>query len=158
MEHLPPPADLDLLREIRRVATPTAEIALTVPASEGLFADSPLRNLGHTEPDTGEYHFTRHYPIRRLLSMFSAAGLEVTAHRSAMRLWGTLFMDAAKAAVHARIRPKEHSDLLKVETNSFFFLYRMAFAIAFGAACLEEFIFSRIISGHIRVIAARVAR
>jgi len=154
LEHLPEGLDDLALAEMARALKPGGLLLITVPALEGLRAQSPLRNLGHDDPSGGEYHHRIGYSAKRLKEMVAdVPGLRVVYHRYAMFLLSELFMDLLKLVYFRKNKLTEHSDIMASKKSLLFRVYRRIFPLLHAVFIVEDMIFARLLQGHIHILA-----
>lgn len=153
LEHLPDGLDREALGEIARVMKPSGRLLITVPSLEGLRATTRLRNLGHDDPNGGEYHFRMGYAWEEMRGMLEATpGLRIVRRRYSMFLISELFMDLLKLVYFKKNKMKEQSDLTHMKNTPLFRIYRAVFPILNGLFLVEDALLCPIFKGHILIV------
>jgi len=153
LEHLPDGQDAKALAEMARVLKPGGRLLITVPSMEGLRATSRLRNLGHDDPNGGEYHYRQGYAwpdIQRMIQ--SVEGLQIRTRRYSMFLFAELCMDLLKLVYFRNNNLKEHADIMNMKSGFIYILYKMLFPVMFGVFLLEDSLCCPIFAGHILIL------
>ncbi|MBF0358684.1 MAG: class I SAM-dependent methyltransferase [Magnetococcales bacterium] len=154
LEHLPQGIDNQALAEMARTVKPGGQILITVPALEGLRATSKLRNLGHDDPDGGEYHYRIGYSWADLEKMVATVpSLKIKKHRYAMFLLSELTMDLLKWVYFKQNSLKEHADIMDTKDTPLFKIYRFLFPLMHFCFLLEDHLFASWLKGHIHIVA-----
>ncbi|MBF0294464.1 MAG: class I SAM-dependent methyltransferase [Magnetococcales bacterium] len=154
LEHLPDGADAAALAEIARVVQPGGRILVTVPALEGVRATSRLRNLGHDDPNGGEYHYRMGYAWQDLATLIAGIpGLQVATHRYAMFLLSELAMDLLKWVYFKQNSLKEHAHIMDTKNTPLFRIYRRLFPLMHLVFVLEDRLLASWLKGHIHILA-----
>lgn len=153
LEHMPGDEDGKVLSEIGRVTKPGGRVFITVPALEGLRATTPLRNLGHDIPGSGEYHHKIGYSWDQMNRLIADTGVcRVVNRRYSTVILSELFMDLLKLVYLKKNKMKEQSDLMKMNDSPLFKIYRLAFPFLHAVFVAEDFIASPALKGHILVV------
>jgi ubiquinone/menaquinone biosynthesis C-methylase UbiE len=159
LEHLPTTFDEKALIEMSRVLRSDGQLFVTIPSLEGLRATSKLRNLGHDDPNGGEYHYRMGYSLRDIKNIVKRIpSLEIMKHRYSMFLLSEIMMDLSKWGYFKKNKFKEHSDLADMNESPFLRVYRFLFPLLHTLFILEDFCFCRFFKGHILLLVLKKQR
>lgn len=154
LEHLPDGMDSKALKEMARLLKPGGRLLITVPALEGIRAESALRNLGHDDPSGGEYHYRIGYSWQDMETMIAhIPGLKLKEKRYAMFLFSELFMDLLKWTYFKKHKLKDHSDMIGMKDSLLFRVYRFLFPLLYFCFVCEDMILASLFKGHILIVA-----
>jgi len=155
LEHLPNKMDEKALCEMARVLKPGGILLITIPALNGLRSTSKLRNLGHDDPEGGEYHYRIGYSWNDAKAMIEKIPkLKIYKKRFSMFLLSELFMDLLKVIYLKKNKFRDHSNIMDMKESFFFRLYRFFFTLLYFCFIYEDLLFASIFKGHILIIAA----
>lgn len=153
LEHLPKGKDETVFSEMARVLKPGGRLLVTVPSLEGLRAHSMLRNLGHEDPNGGEYHYRIGYSWQEMKSIIDRLPmLRIRKRRYAMFLLSELFMDLMKWVYFKKNKLKEHSDIMEIKESLLFRLYRFLFPLIRFCFVCEDMVLAYFFKGHILIL------
>lgn len=153
LEHLPKGKDEVVFSEMARVLKPGGRLLVTVPSLEGLRAHSKLRNLGHNNPNGGEYHHRIGYSWQDMKTMIEHIPLlTLRKRRYAMVFFSELFMDMLKWVYFKKNKLKEHSDIIDIKDSFMFRLYRFFFPLLHLCFICEDMVLAYFIKGHILIL------
>ncbi|MBF0141043.1 MAG: methyltransferase domain-containing protein [Magnetococcales bacterium] len=153
LEHLPEPEDQACLTEMTRVLKPGGRLLITVPSLEGLRARSPLRNLGHEQPGSGEYHYRIGYTWESLRSMIdSISDLRLVERCYSMFLFSELVMDLLKWIYFRKHTLKDQASLSAVRDSRIYQIYRKLFPLLHQLFLLEDRLLCPWLKGHIVIL------
>ncbi|MFH1035194.1 MAG: class I SAM-dependent methyltransferase [Pseudomonadota bacterium] len=153
LEHMPQGLDRQALAELARVLKPGGRLLVTVPALEGLRARSRLRNLGHDDPNGGEYHHRQGYHLQQLKDLARGLDLRLASRRYSMVLASELFMDLSKLVFLGKKGLSEHSQVDSARDKPVFKVYRKVFPLLHACFVCEDWLLSRLLRGHIHILA-----
>ncbi|MBW1712938.1 MAG: class I SAM-dependent methyltransferase [Deltaproteobacteria bacterium] len=154
LEHLPPGLDEQCLAEMARVVKPGGRILITLPSLEGLRAMSRLRNLGHDDPQGGEFHHRPGYAWPEIKALIDRCPfLRVSQRKYSMFLLSEMFMDLLKLVYLKKEGLREHSDIAGAGESPLFKVYRLFFPLLHFIFICEDLTLSRLFKGHILVLA-----
>lgn len=153
LEHLPEGLDAACLAEVSRVLEPGGRALITVPSLEGLRAKSPIRNLGHDDPNGGEYHYRIGYHFDDILAMLEKLpSLRLVERRYSMFLISELFMDLLKIVYFKKNKLQEHSNIMDVKSSWLFRIYQKVFPLMHSLFVFEDMLFASLFKGHILIL------
>ena len=153
LEHLPDGVDIETLTEMGRILKPGGRLLITVPALEGINSRTKMRNLGHDNPNGGEYHYRMGYSEQSLREIpDQVPTLRIRRHRYSMFLISELFMDLQKWVFYRKRGLKEHSDIMNASNSFFFKVYRLLFPFLYLLFIFEDMIMCPLFKGHIHIL------
>jgi SAM-dependent methyltransferase len=153
LEHLPADMDRTALECMARALRPGGRLIITTPSLEGLRSRSRLRNLGHTQPGTGEYHYRVGYTLQMYRDLLAHIPLlSLKSHRFSMFLFSELFMDLQKLLFYRKRELREHSDIMTAGDSILFRAYRFFFPILRAAFIFEDIVMCPLFKGHIHIL------
>lgn len=153
LEHLPEPLDRHALAELIRILKPGGKLLITVPSLEGLRATTRLRNLGHDDPEGGEYHHRIGYAWDTMAAMVAEIPEARIVYRGySMFLISELFMDLLKLVYLRKNKLKEHSDIDAEPKGLLFKVYKAVFPVLDAIFQLEDRLLCPLFKGHILVL------
>ncbi len=159
LEHMPDGLDGQALNEMARVLKPGSRLLLTVPALEGFRARTRLRNLGHDDPESGEYHYRQGYYWHELQALIDKTPeIALYERRSAMFLASELFMDLLKWSYYRKNKLRDHADLDDMKDSLAYKIYRKLFSLINFCFICEDVFTGWLGKGHIHVIALEKAK
>ena len=154
LEHLPPEIDKRVLKEMARILRPGGIILLSVPSLEGIRASSKLRNLGHNDKHSGEYHYRLGYFWNDITATISNISyLKISRRRYSMFLFSEIFMDLLKLLYLKKNPFHEQSDITGMKDSLLFLVYRLLFPILYFGFIMEDILLASIFKGHILILA-----
>lgn len=154
LEHLPDNQDKNTLRQMIDLLKHGGALLITVPSLEGLRAYSRTRNLGHDDPNGGEFHYRIGYKwedIKHFIN--SIPSVKLKRYRYSMFLISELFMDLQKLLYLRQNRFKEQSDISMVKKSLLFRFYQFFSPALFIFFIIEDLLFARVFKGHILIFA-----
>lgn len=154
LEHLPQKELPEFLNEISRVIKVNGSLIITVPCLAGFRSLSKLRNLGHEEPGTAEYHVVKGYEEEELRVVIdSCPQLKVVTTKHSMFFLSELFMDFMKYVFYKKNKMKGQGDLQDITQKPIFKIYSFFFPLLYGLFILEDIIFLKLLRrGHILIL------
>ena len=138
------------LDEAARVLKPGGRLIISVPCLNGRRSQSRLRNLGHEDPRSPEYHFRRGYRSEDLLARLRRRGFVAQGRRYGMFLFSELVMDMVKWVYFRTSNALESQTNIDASKSSVTFrIYKALFPGLYALERLERRVCSTSERGHI---------
>lgn len=141
--------------ELVRVTKPGGRLIISVPCLNGCRSRSKLRNLGHDDPQSPEYHLRLGYVSGDLAHRLEQKGLRIVRQRMGMYFLSEIIMDLVKWAYFVTSnRLESQTNINDSKRTLSFRIYQKLFPVFYAVERLERLLFSASQRGHILTLEA----
>ena len=150
--------DNDLVKELVRVCKNEGQFILSVPSKDGIRSFSKMRNLGHDDSTSPEYHFRIGYSKEELKSILNKYGVHVEEVRYSLIFSAEIFMDLVKWVYFKKNKLKSQSNIADSTNSQLFKIYKYFVPLVLFAESMEKRLLSKWLRGHIITVRGRVCK
>ena len=154
LEHIA--EDQVALDELIRVTKPGGQLIISVPCLDGWAGRTRLRNFGHQDPASPEYHVRPGYAAADLIADLTRRGLTMVDRRDGMFVFSEMIMDFTKLGYFLTANNLDSQASIADSGSSLAFrAYKRIFPLLYMIERIERRLLANRVQGHIITLRVR---